>query len=57
MKGIHQHSMLISLAMCWINSEYIRLCLEMAVTGFVSFGALGTKQWGGIINTAGCSAS
>ena len=42
MKGIHQHSMLMSPASWWFSSVYILLCLEMAVTRFVSFGALST---------------
>jgi hypothetical protein len=55
MKGTHEHSILISPASWWFSSAYILLCLETAVTGFVSFEALRTVQWAGIFNTAGCS--
>jgi len=42
MKRIHQHSMFMSLSSWWFSSAYILLCLEMAVTRFVSFGAFST---------------
>jgi len=28
MKGVHKHLMMTSLAMCWMDSEYIPLCIE-----------------------------